>query len=115
MKILITSAFLIAFLASCSLTSTTLIKPNDSFILGKNAHGRFSVKLKNLSENDLTIWKVPMDGGQHSPTKVQPNETLKVKVERNTGLKIENNNEAEANVFLVVKGDTGLSMGYQNK
>lgn len=56
-----------------------------------------------------------MDGGQHSPTKVQPNETLKVKVERNTGLKIENKNEAEANVFLVVKGDTGLSMGYQNQ
>ena len=42
-------------------------------------------------------------------------ETVKVKVDKNTALSIENNHPSEATVELVVKGDTGLSMGYKSK
>jgi LEA14-like dessication related protein len=115
MKSLFTFAALMLILNSCSLTSTTYIQANDAFVLGNNQHGRFSVKLKNLAVNDLILWKAPIDGGQHSPITVKPNETVKVKVERNTAVKIENNNPAEATVELIVKGDTGLSMGYKNQ
>ncbi len=115
MKNLFIFTTLLFLLHSCSLTSTTYIQANDAFVLGNNQHGRFSVKLKNLAVNDLIIWKTPIDGGQHSPITAKPNETVKVKVERNTALKIENNNPAEATVELIIKGDTGLSMGYKNQ
>ena len=115
MKQLITGAFALCFLASCSLTSTTMIKPNDAFVLGNNEHGSFTVKLKNISDNDLKLWQAPIEGGRHSPVVVKPNNKVKVKVARNTALRIENNATTEASVELVVTGDTGLSMGYKNQ
>ena len=116
MKNLILSAVALLLLsASCrTLGSTTYIKSYDAFILGNNKHGAFSVKLKNVSANDLELWRAPIEGGQHSPLTVKPNETVKVSVEKNTALKIENKNNEQATVELLVKGDTGLSMGYKN-
>ncbi|HLO52847.1 MAG TPA: hypothetical protein VK169_01090 [Saprospiraceae bacterium] len=115
MKIFIAIFLFISLMTSCSLTSTTYIKPNESFVLGNNQHGKFSVKLKNISTTNLTIWLMPLDGGKHSPIDIKPNETVKVKVDKNTALTIENNHPSEASVELVVKGDTGLSMGYKSK
>ncbi|GAB4395600.1 MAG: hypothetical protein OHK0053_04860 [Microscillaceae bacterium] len=96
------------------LHSTTYIKPKDAFILGYNQHGSFSVRLKNESQTDITVWKYPVGGGQHSPAIVKPNETVKLKVERNTALRIENQSNDQVAVALVVKGDTGLAMAYKN-
>lgn len=111
-KVMITLALINA---SCrTLTSTTYIKAKDSFILGNNEHGSFSVRLKNASANDLELWKAPISGGQHSPVTVKANETLKMSVEKNTALRIENKTNEQATVELLVKGDTGLSMGYKN-
>ncbi|NJL12652.1 MAG: hypothetical protein HC913_06420 [Microscillaceae bacterium] len=95
------------------LNSTTYIKPQDAFILGNNQHGSFSVKLKNISQADITVWKYPIGGGRHSPAIVKPNETVKLKVESNTALRIENQSKDEVAVTLVVKGDTALAMDYK--
>ena len=92
-----------------------MIKPNDAFVLGNNQHGAFTVKLKNISDHDLQLWQVPIDGGQHSPLVVKPSKKTKVKVDSNTALRIENNNTTSASVELVVTGDLGLSMGYKNQ
>lgn len=114
-NLFLTSVAFTLFFTSCrSLTSTTYIKGNDAFILGNNKHGEFSVKLKNASKSNLELWKTPIDGGKHSPVTVKPNETIKVNVEKNTALKIENKANQQATVELLVKGDTGLSMGYKN-
>lgn len=99
-------------LASCSLISNTIIKPNDSFILGNNQHGAFKVRLKNVSKNDLEIYHAPVGGGRHSSQKVKPNERATVKVDRNTALVISNTAKDTASVDLKVTGDTGLSMTY---
>ncbi|MFN3487579.1 MAG: hypothetical protein ACK4YV_00520 [Emticicia sp.] len=107
-------AFTLFFTSCRSLTSTTYIKGNDAFILGSNKHGEFSVRLKNVSANNIELWRTPIDGGKHSPVTVKPNETVKVNVEKNTALKIENKANEQATVELFVKGDTGLSMGYKN-
>ena len=107
---LLTSACL-----SCkTLGSTTYIKANDAFILGNNEHGVFKVTLTNDSPSKLILWKSPIAGGNHSPVTIQPKESLKLTVEKNTALRIENPSKEEATVKLVVKGDTGLSMGYKN-
>lgn len=96
------------------LHSTTSIKAHDAFILGNNEHGKYGVKLKNISNSPISIWQAPISGGKHSPLTVVPNQMIQIRVERNTALKIENNTEYEVSVELIVKGDTGLSMGYQN-
>ncbi len=107
-------AFSLLFTSCRTLNSTTYVKANDAFILGDNEHGAFAVKFKNASKSNLVLWKAPIDGGQHSPVTVKPNETVKIKVEKNTALKIENNANEQATCELFVKGDIGLSMGYKN-
>ncbi len=112
------SAFIltVAFIStSCrTLSSTTYIKAQDSFILGNNEHGSYSVTLKNVSVSEVELWKAPIGGGRHSPVTVKPNETLKTRVDKNTALRIENKTNEQAAVKLLVIGDTGLSMGYKN-
>jgi hypothetical protein len=118
MKKIIAVSFLFVFISSCSifgsLHSTTTIKPNDSFVLGNNEHGSFKVVLKNISNHDLRLVMAPISGGSHSPSIVVPNETIKVKADKNTALIIENKSSEQADVTLKVTGDIGLSMGYKN-
>ena len=106
---------LLHFTAACSsVTSNTIIKPKDSFILGNNQHGAFQVKLKNVSRTDLDVYHAPVDGGKHSSQTVQPGAQITVKVDRNTALIIENKSDQTASVDLYITGDSGLSMGYKN-
>ena len=118
MKTILVLFATVLFVTSCgvfgSLTSNTTIKPNESFVLGNNEHGSFRVKLKNVSNHDLNIIMAPLAGGTHSPIIVRPNETVIIKAEKNTALRIENKSSESASVDLYVTGDTGLSMGYKN-
>jgi hypothetical protein len=109
---------LVAFnLVSClpfnSLNSTTNIKANDEFILGNNVHGKFYADVTNISNFEIIIWQYPKDGGRHSPITLKPSMNVKVKVDKNTSLRFENNSNEEIAVKLKVKGDLGLSMGYK--
>jgi hypothetical protein len=119
-KIIITliCGFSAFFMVSCgifgSLTSTTTIGPQNSFVLGNNKHGAFIVDLKNISSGPLKIHLAPIDGGTHSPVVVQPNQKASLKVDRNTAVFIANPSNENADVELKVHGDTGLSMGYKN-
>lgn len=114
-KLFFSTLAITLFFSSCrSLTSTTYIKSNDAFVLGNNKHGEFNVRLKNVSKSNLELWQAPIDGGKHSPQTVKPNETVKVNVDKNTALRINNDSAEQATVELLVKGDIGLSMGYKN-
>jgi hypothetical protein len=117
MKNLLIAATLLLLATSCrlfnTLHSTTIIKPQESFVLGNNQHGKFSVKIRNLSTNTIQVHRAPIDGGNHSYQDIKPNEMAKVQVERNTAFIIQNSSKDTASVSLVVKGDVGLSMGYK--
>ncbi len=113
MKKLIAAVVIVLFFVSCSLQSYTTIKPLESFVLGNNEHGRFKVKMRNLSNNDLQVYHAPINGGRHSSQNVKPNERVTVKVEKNTSLVIDNKSKDTASVDLNVTGDIGLSMGYK--
>ena len=73
------------------------------------------MRLKNISNTEITIWQVPIAGGQHSPLKLGSQQKASLKVDRNTALRIENPSSAQIAVELIVTGDIGLSMGYKNK
>ncbi len=109
----------ILFLSACSLfsslTSVTTIQPKQQFVLGNNEHGNFKVEAKNLSNQPVKIHFAPIDGGTHSSQIIKPNETASLKVDKNTALVFANPSNDTINVSLYVKGDLGLSMGYQNK
>jgi hypothetical protein len=114
-KLALVIAFTGFLVSACgTLTSTTTIDANNSFVLGNNQHGTFSARLKNISENDIELHRAPVDGGRHSFETVKPGQTIKVNVDKNTALVIENKSSSKASVELFVKGDTGLSMGYKN-
>ena len=46
---------------------------------------------------------------------LRPTEKIKLKVEENTSIRIENSSKEQVAVRLRVKGDTGLSMSYREK
>ena len=118
MKKFIGSFAILILLASCSvfssLTSNTIIKPNDSFLLGNNQHGKFQITLKNVSNHDIQIYCAPIAGGTHSRQLVKVNQVVFTKVDSNTALVIENKSTEQASVNLKVKGDLGLAMTYKN-
>jgi len=68
--------------------------------------------VKNISKNDVTVSLVPIDGERYLFKPIKPGETIKVKVERNTALVINNTSNQNVSVELLVNGDLGLSMGY---
>ncbi len=111
--IVLLSLFFTSCLPFQTLNSTTYIKPKESFLLGNNPHGKFLAIVTNTSVTPITIWKCPIEGGKHSPITLNPSITIKVKVEKNTALKIENDSEEQISIQLKVNGDIGLSMGYQ--
>lgn len=114
-KLALVIAFTGFLLSACgTLTSTTTIDANNSFVLGNNQHGTFSARLKNISESDIELHRAPIDGGRHSSETVKPGQTKKVKVEKNTALVIDNKSNNKVSVELFVQGDTGLSMGYKD-
>ena len=105
---------LVAFTTSCALTSNTIIKSNESFVLGNNQHGSFNVKLRNVSNKSITVYQAPTEGGTHSPQIVKPYQWVKVSVDKNTALIVANKSLETVSVDLKVVGDLGLSMGYKN-
>ncbi len=118
-KIIFSVFVLCLILTGClsfkSLKSSTFIKANDAFILGNNVHGKFSVRITNTSNYEITIWQYSINGGRDSQIKVNPSSTIKINVDKNTAIRIENQSNEEVAIKLKVTGDTGLSMGYKNK
>jgi hypothetical protein len=116
MKKLFTPIALVIFIIACSfgtIKSNTTIKPYDQFILGNNEHGKFKVRLTNNSKKDIEVYHAPIGGGKHSGQIVKPNETVTVKIDKNTALIIDNSSADTVTVSLKVTGDVGLSMGYK--
>lgn len=103
-------------LCACgSLHSVTTIKPADQFILGNNEHGRFKVVLQNTSNIQIQVFMKPISGGSHSTQNVDSGKEITIKVDPNTALVIANTSADTVDINLKVTGDTGLSMGFQNK
>jgi hypothetical protein len=103
----------VACRAFSSLTSRTTIGANESFVLGDNPHGNYSVKLRNTSREALTITQTRLDGTVISTTTAPHNKWLNLEVPKNTAVRISNQSDQKADVELKVNGDTNLSMGYQ--
>ena len=113
-KLLIALLCVTTMAMSCrSLTSTTYIKPRQSFVLGQGKHGGYTINLKNKSRQEVTIRQIALDGALISSTVANPKQSLSVDVPKNTTLQIVNASDKQAQVALKLIGDTNLSMGYE--
>jgi hypothetical protein len=114
MKNLIFTLLVLTSITSCSsIHSNLFVKPNDSFVLGKNIHGKFKVRLKNISTEPVEVYQISLNGSKQASKLVAPNELVKVIVAQNTALFIQNSSRETASLMIKVTGDTGLSMSYQ--
>lgn len=107
-------ALLTFAVSSCSVTSSTLIKSKESFVLGNNKHNSFSVKMQNVSLSNLTYYFAPIEGVASAPKIIKPYQKADIQVDKNTALIIDNSTNIMATVKLKITGDTGLSMGYKH-
>jgi hypothetical protein len=105
--------FLAFSLTSCAITSNTLIKSKESFVLGNNRHNAFDVKMQNASLSNLTFYQASINGDTLSTQTIKPFQKVNIKVGANTALVINNSSKVMANVKLKITGDVGLSMGYK--
>ena len=116
MKKILTTLFTLFLFTSCSLfsslNSNTSIKPNESFLLGNNSHGKFKVTLKNVSNHPIAIYFAPIDGGTHSKQTIEINQVITAKVAKNTAIVIENKSSDYASVDIKATGDLNLGMTY---
>lgn len=116
MKTIISTIVLGIILTSCSvfssLNSNTSIKPNESFLLGNNEHGKFHITLKNVSNHAIEIYFAPIDGGIYSRQTVEINQIVTTKVPKNTAIVIENKSNDYASVNIKATGDLNLGMNY---
>lgn len=108
--------FLVALttLFSCgTLHSTTYIDPEKSFVLGEGNHGSYSAKIKNAGAGDIEVIKSDLGGNQTSLGILKKGASAEYSVPKNTTVRFKNLSDKEGEIKIKLRGDTGLSMGYE--
>jgi len=96
-----------------SLTSTTVIEPNRSFVLGEGKHGGYNAKLVNKGKVDIEIFTESEKEERKSVEVLKPNDKTEVTILKNTKVIFKNLGNETATIGIKLSGDTGLSMGYK--
>jgi hypothetical protein len=124
MKKIIISAFLIFGLVGVfqafggvnlfsDLTSTTVIEPNQSFVLGEGKHGGYTAKIVNKGEVDIEVFGERENEERKSLGVLKPKDKSEYNVAKNTKVIFKNLGDKTATIGIKLSGDTSLSMGYK--
>ncbi len=95
------------------LTSTTVIEPNQSFVLGEGKHGGYTAKIINKSEVDVEVFGERENEERKSLGVLKPKDKNEYNVAKNTKVIFKNLGNKTATIGIKLSGDTGLSMGYK--
>lgn len=105
---------LLAFCISCStLKSDLTVQPGTQFELGGNRNGSFTVQLKNTGDVPVTITERKANGQPVTLGVFYPGARQTVPFSSGSTALIANSTTKPARLFLVVSGDTDLSMREQ--
>lgn len=96
-----------------SLTSTTIIEANQSFVLGEGKHGGYYAKLVNKGKVDIEVFTESEKEERKSVGVLKPNDKADFKILKNTKVIFKNLGNETATIGIKLSGDTGLSMGYK--
>lgn len=108
--------FLLVIVAqSCaSLTSTTQIDAQRSFVLGEGTHFAYTAKVHNVSLLDIEVFTKSIDGNENSLGVLKVGEQKTYAVPANTAVRFKNSADFSASIKVVIYGDSNLSMGYKD-
>lgn len=96
-----------------SLTSTTTIEANQSFVLGEGKHDGYNAKLVNKGEVDIEVFTESEKEERKSVGVLKPNDKAEFTILKNTKVILKNLGDEPATIGIKLSGDTGLSMGYK--
>jgi hypothetical protein len=95
------------------LTSTTVIEPNQSFVLGEGKHGGYTAKIVNKGEVDVEVFGERENEERKSLGVLKPKDKNEYNVAKNTKVIFKNLGSETATIGIKLSGDTSLSMGYK--
>ncbi len=99
---------------SCgTLSSTTYIDADKSFVLGEGKHGRYTAKVKNAGNTEIEVIEVNKAGMATSFGVLQQGDKQQYPVAKNKTIQFKNKGKDTGIIKIRAKGDTKLSMGYQ--
>ena len=114
MKHLFFCAVLLCSLQAYStLSSTTYIDSQKSFVLGENEHRAYTASVKNVGDTDIEVVQLNAKGVATSLGILKNNEKQNYAVVRNATIKFENKGTEQGVIKIFARGDTNLSMGYK--
>lgn len=96
-----------------SLTSTTIIEPNQSFVLGEGKHGGYAAKIVNKGKVDVEVFGERESEERKSLGVLKPDDKGEYNVAENTKVIFKNLGNETATIGIKLSGETNLSMGYK--
>ncbi len=96
-----------------TLTSTTYIEPNQSFVLGEGKHGGYNAKITNISNVGVEVFGESENEERKSLGVLKPKDKSEYNIAKNTKVIFKNLGSEKAAIGIKLSGDTGLSMGYK--
>jgi hypothetical protein len=96
-----------------SLTSTTIIEPNQSFVLGEGKHGGYTAKIINKGKTDVEVFAAAENEERKSLGVLKPKDKGEYNVAKNTQVIFKNLGDKTATIGIKLAGETNLSMGYK--
>jgi hypothetical protein len=95
------------------LTSTTVIEPSQSFVLGEGKHKGYRAKLVNKGKVEIEIFTQSENEDAKSIGILKADEKADFRIIKNTKVIFKNLGNETATIGIKLSGDTNLSMGYK--
>ncbi len=95
------------------LTSTTIIEPNQSFVLGEGKHGGYTAKIVNKGSVDVEVFGERENEERKSLGVLKPKYKNEYQVLKDTKVIFKNLGDKTATIGIKLSGETNLSMGYK--
>ncbi len=110
----ITAFTSLVFYSCASLTSSTVIEPKQSFVLGEGKHASYSAKIKNEGLSDVEVFKTSNNEMPASLGVLKIGQEQNYNVPDNTKVIFKNLGNSKTDLAIKLYGDKNLSMKYQN-
>ncbi len=96
-----------------TLTSTTIIEANQSFVLGEGKHGGYYAKIVNKGDVDVEVFAAAENEERKSLGVLKPKDKGEYNVAKDTQVIFKNLGDKTATIGIKLLGETSLSMGYK--
>ncbi len=96
-----------------SLTSTTFIEANQSFVLGEGKHGSYTAKIINKGNVEVEVFTALENEARKSLGVLKPDDKGEYNVAKDMQVVFKNLGAEKAVINIKLSGETNLSMGYK--